>query len=154
MSMAPSIQVSYNNNSHTNNTTHNGPFSTSSIHTEYGYILHCIYYARLYILIVICILILLCVILPYDTILSLYTFPPEFNDPSNLTPRKAQLTDKLVSIKIVEVDGIHRILPHVIHNTEETKGSDKIVLLLDLLKRYNSKKYRTMIFCNTIASAR
>ena len=99
----------------------------------------------------------------YTVLYALYSFlplflpspsPPEFNDPDNLTPRKAQLTDKKVSIKIVEVDGIHRILPHVLHYIEETKGSDKIILLLDLLKRYNSKKYRTMIFCNTIDSAR
>lgn len=81
-------------------------------------------------------------------------FNIEFNDPGNLTPRKKRETDATVKMKIVEVDGVHRTLPHVKHDTQDVKGADKIVVLQEVMSRYDARKFRTMIFCNTIDSAR
>ena len=81
-------------------------------------------------------------------------FNIEFNDPGNLTPRKKRDSDATVKMKIVEVDGVHRTLPHVKHDTQEVKGADKIVVLQEVMSRYDARKLRTMIFCNTIDSAR
>ena len=45
-------------------------------------------------------------------------------------------------------------LPHVKHNVEEVKGADKVEVLKAVLQRFKAKNPRTMIFCNTISSAR
>jgi len=42
-------------------------------------------------------------------------FNIEFADPSNKTPRKLDGSEEKVRMKIVEVDGLHRSLPHVRH---------------------------------------
>lgn len=55
-------------------------------------------------------------------------------------------------MNVVEVDGLHRSLPHVKHHFEETKGEDKMNFLKTVLAR--TKLQRTLIFCNTIASCR
>ena len=81
------------------------------------------------------------------------SFNVEFSDPSNLTPRKNHTESHRVPINIVEVDGVHRSLPHVRHNFEETKGADKIEMLKTVLAR-QSKKLRSLVFCNTVDSAR
>lgn len=42
-------------------------------------------------------------------------FNIEFADPTNKTPRKLDGSEERVRMKIVEVDGLHRSLPHVRH---------------------------------------
>lgn len=79
-------------------------------------------------------------------------FNVDYSDPTNKTPRKIDGTEQRISMKIVEVDGLHRILPHVDHNFELTKGSDKVSLLKTLLARMKNKKL--LVFCNTIDSCR
>eukprot|EP01041_Mallomonas_annulata_P001027 gene1027-2015_t len=81
-------------------------------------------------------------------------FNVEYSDPNNKTPRKPNITDSRVHMSIVEVDGVHRSLPNVQHNVEETKGQDKISVLVDVLRRYEVKSSRTLIFCNTVDSCR
>ena len=48
-------------------------------------------------------------------------FNIEFSDPFNRTPRKSTEGDTAVRMSIVEVDGVHRTLPHVQHLVEDTK---------------------------------
>ena len=48
-------------------------------------------------------------------------FNIEFSDASNKTPKKLNGTETSVSISVVEVDGVHRTLPHVQHLVEDTK---------------------------------
>eukprot|EP01038_Epipyxis_sp_PR26KG_P014050 gene14050-18843_t len=81
-------------------------------------------------------------------------FNIEFPDPSNKTPKKLDGTEKRVTMKIVELDGLHRSLPNVKHMVEHSKGSDKLELLVSILSRSANKNMRTMIFCNTIDSCR
>jgi superfamily II DNA/RNA helicase len=57
-------------------------------------------------------------------------------------------------MNIVEVAGVHRTLPHVKHQFEETKGMDKLIVLKSILERNHPKMKRTLIFCNTIDSCR
>jgi superfamily II DNA/RNA helicase len=57
-------------------------------------------------------------------------------------------------MKIVEVDGVHRSLPHVRHIFEDTKGADKYATLRQVLDRNTGKMHRTLIFCNTVDSCR
>jgi len=58
-----------------------------------------------------------------------------------------------VDLKIVEVDGLHRSLPNVRHMVEELKGRDKLIALQSLVQRLPSNS-RTLLFCNSVASAR
>ena len=57
-------------------------------------------------------------------------FNIEYTDPTNKTPRrltaKEEASQARVTINVVEVDGVHRTLPHVRHIAEETKGLDKV----------------------------
>jgi superfamily II DNA/RNA helicase len=85
-------------------------------------------------------------------------FDIEFSDPENKTPKKLSPRATL-EMKIIEVDGVHRTLPHVKHIFEETKGMDKLIVLKSLLERSSNKVQdggmgRTLIFCNTISSCR
>jgi superfamily II DNA/RNA helicase len=68
--------------------------------------------------------------------------------------KKKDLNDTKVEVNIVEVDGLHRCLPNVNHDVEETKGRDKIIVLNSILNKYSTKDFRTLIFCNTISSCR
>ena len=81
-------------------------------------------------------------------------FNVEFNDESNLTPRRFDGSEERVEMSIVEVDGVHRSLPHVQHNMEEVKGLDKMLVLNNVIEQYRSRTARTLIFCNTIDSCR
>eukprot|EP00597_Dinobryon_sp_UTEXLB2267_P002903 CAMPEP_0170060226 /NCGR_PEP_ID=MMETSP0019_2-20121128/2230_1 /TAXON_ID=98059 /ORGANISM="Dinobryon sp., Strain UTEXLB2267" /LENGTH=446 /DNA_ID=CAMNT_0010265717 /DNA_START=381 /DNA_END=1718 /DNA_ORIENTATION=+ len=85
-------------------------------------------------------------------------FNIEFADPSNKTPRKLDGSEEKVRMKIVEVDGLHRSLPHVRHTVEETAGQDKLAVLQSVLARsltaHGQGQQRTLIFCNTIDSCR
>jgi superfamily II DNA/RNA helicase len=47
-------------------------------------------------------------------------FNIEFSDPSNLTPKKLSGAETSVHMSVVEVDGVHRSLPHVSHLVEDT----------------------------------
>jgi hypothetical protein len=57
-------------------------------------------------------------------------FNIEYADPTNRTPRRLSAAEgaaqSRVKINVVEVDGVHRTLPHVRHIAEETKGLDKV----------------------------
>ncbi len=91
-----------------------------------------------------------------------------YTDPSNKTPyalnnaqSKTKIDDeeearKRIKMSIVEVDGVHRSLPNLRHDFEETKGRDKLSLLREVLHRSKSGKYnnKCMIFCNTLDSCR
>jgi superfamily II DNA/RNA helicase len=79
-------------------------------------------------------------------------FNIEYSDPSNKTPRKIDGTEQRIAMNIVEVDGLHRILPNVQHLFEDTKGVDKLTLLKTALTRMKNK--RILVFCNTIDSCR
>lgn len=81
-------------------------------------------------------------------------FNIEFNDPDNKTPRKFNGTEGRVHINMVEVDGVHRGLTNIQHQVEETKGQDKLDVLLSVLKRHAAKAPQTLIFCNTVTSCR
>jgi len=81
-------------------------------------------------------------------------FNIEFSDPDNVTPRKESDSDTRIPINIVEVDGVHRSLPHIRHEVEETKGSDKVIMLQNVISRYSAKQFKTLIFCNTVDSCR
>jgi len=81
-------------------------------------------------------------------------FNIEYSDPNNKTPRLNKQGDKRIKLSVVEVDGVHRSLPNVQHVMEDVKGRDKLVCLRDVLARHHSKQYRTLIFCNTVASCR
>jgi superfamily II DNA/RNA helicase len=84
-------------------------------------------------------------------------FNIEFSDPTNLTPKKKMTSEELsrqVSMKVVEVDGVHRILPNVKHIFEDVQGVDKMDVLRNVLTRHKLKKFRTLIFCNTVQSCR
>jgi superfamily II DNA/RNA helicase len=88
---------------------------------------------------------------------QLYKCTP-MTDPNNKTPRKLSpeelAAQQRVSMNVVEVDGVHRTLPNVRHIAEETRGQDKLVVLNSILSRNSMKKYRTLIFCNTVNSSR
>ena len=60
----------------------------------------------------------------------------------------------LWQVNVVEVDGVHRSLPHVRHTVEETRGTDKMAVLQSVLERHALRGYRTLVFCNTVQSAR
>jgi len=81
-------------------------------------------------------------------------FNIEFSDPDNITPRKESDDDTRIPINIVEVDGVHRSLPHIRHEVEETKGSDKVIMLQSIISRYSSRNFKTLVFCNTVDSCR
>ena len=81
-------------------------------------------------------------------------FNIEFSDPDNITPRKESDSDTKIPINIVEVDGVHRSLPHIRHEIEETKGSDKLIMLQSVISRYKARNFKTLIFCNTVDSCR
>jgi len=49
---------------------------------------------------------------------------------------------------------VHRSLPHVRHTVEETRGTDKMAVLQSVLERHALRGYRTLVFCNTVQSAR
>jgi superfamily II DNA/RNA helicase len=90
-----------------------------------------------------------------DDISGANSFNIEFSDASNPTPKKnIDKEENKIPIHIVEVDGVHRSLPHVRHNIEETKGLDKLVVLQNVINRFSTKQYRTLIFCNTVDSCR
>ena len=81
-------------------------------------------------------------------------FNVEFADDTNITPRKLDGTEQRVDMSVVEVDGVHRTLPHVQHNMEEVRGLDKILVLNNIIEQYRTRNIRTLIFCNTIESCR
>ena len=85
-------------------------------------------------------------------------FNVNFADPGSqpLTTRTphSSTTQRSIKMEIVEVDGVHRSLPNVQHQVELTKGLDKLIVLNNVLNRYQTKKYKTLIFCNTVQSAR
>jgi superfamily II DNA/RNA helicase len=59
----------------------------------------------------------------------------------------------MVKINIIEDEGLHRALTHVKHDTVTVgHGDDKMVLLAQMLDRYNVTRNKTIIFCNSIAS--
>ena len=90
-----------------------------------------------------------------DDISGANSFNIEFSDASNPTQKKnIDKEGNKIPIHIVEVDGVHRSLPHVRHNIEETKGLDKLVVLQSVINRFSTKNYRTLIFCNTVDSCR
>lgn len=68
--------------------------------------------------------------------------------------KKKDMNNTQVAVNIVEVDGVHRSLPHVNHSIEETKGRDKIIVLNSVINKYSTKDFRTLIFCNTVDSCR
>lgn len=62
-----------------------------------------------------------------------------------------------VKVNIAEVDGVHRALPNIRHdsiNVFDQKGVDKLELLLQLLQKSVRSNHKCMVFCNTLASAR
>lgn len=82
-------------------------------------------------------------------------FNIEYADPNMLTPRKSRPEDTRVKLGIVEVDGVHRSLPNVNHVMEEvTGGADKIELLKSVIAQHKKHDYKTLIFCNTVASCK
>jgi hypothetical protein len=40
------------------------------------------------------------------------------------------------------------------HLAEDTKGVDKLIVLNNIIARHTLKKYRTLVFCNTVKSCR
>eukprot|EP00922_Rhytidocystis_sp_ex-Travisia-forbesii_P029018 GHVS01042506.1.p1 GENE.GHVS01042506.1~~GHVS01042506.1.p1 ORF type:complete len:1883 (+),score=347.92 GHVS01042506.1:175-5823(+) len=58
----------------------------------------------------------------------------------------------LPKVQFLEAPNLHKALPNVRHQMIQTKGRDKIEILLDVL---NCSKVRgqTMVFCNTVKSA-
>ena len=82
-------------------------------------------------------------------------FDINYADSTNITPRKrteSDMTNK-VNLKIVEVDGLHKVVANVRHSTELVSGGqDKIRVLRDTLSRSDLKIYRTLIFCNSVTS--
>jgi hypothetical protein len=48
----------------------------------------------------------------------------------------------------------YRTLPNVRHLAEDTKGVDKLIVLNNIIARHTLKKYRTLVFCNTVKSCR
>ena len=81
-------------------------------------------------------------------------FNIEYADSTNKTPRKLTGEEGRVSMNIVEVDGVHMTLPNVQHDVEEVKGLDKLLVLNSVIERYQPKKMRSLIFCNTVDSCR
>jgi superfamily II DNA helicase RecQ len=75
------------------------------------------------------------------------------SDPGNLTPSK-KAPKQSIKMDIVEVDGVHRTLPHVRHLFEDSKGTDKTIVLRNILERIAHNSKRTLVFCNTIESCR
>jgi superfamily II DNA/RNA helicase len=59
-----------------------------------------------------------------------------------------------ISMKIVEVDGLHKALPNVKHDMELLKGREKFEVLDEVLQLNRDRYRRTMVFCNTIDSCR
>jgi hypothetical protein len=47
-----------------------------------------------------------------------------------------------------------RSLPNVQHVVESSLGSDKMVVLDNLLSQHDKKGFRTMVLCNTLDSCR
>ena len=68
----------------------------------------------------------------------------EFTDSSNKTPRKLTGDEGRLDINIVEVDGVHRTLPNVQHQTEDVRGQDKLLVLNNVIERFSPKKQRTV----------
>ena len=81
-------------------------------------------------------------------------FNVDYNDGTNPTPKKLTGKEDRVNMNIVEVDGVHRVLPNVQHDVEDTKGIDKLLTLNTVLERYAHRNMRTLIFCNTVDSCR
>lgn len=79
-------------------------------------------------------------------------FNIEYSDPSNKTPARLTGSEIRINMKVVEVDGVHRILPHVQHKFEPSGGGDKISQLKTVLAQMRQK--RVLVFCNTIDSCR
>lgn len=57
-------------------------------------------------------------------------------------------------IRMVETRDVHRPLPSLQHTMIDCKGRDKLSLLVDILRQYSRVDKRTLVFCNTVASAR
>mmetsp|Transcript_26289 Transcript_26289/g.38972 ORF Transcript_26289/g.38972 Transcript_26289/m.38972 type:complete len:610 (+) Transcript_26289:185-2014(+) len=59
-----------------------------------------------------------------------------------------------LQMDVIEVDGARKSLPNVRHNVEDTGGRDKVSVLMQVIQDHHRKGWKTMIFCNTIASCR
>eukprot|EP00639_Heterosigma_akashiwo_P020187 CAMPEP_0206400218 /NCGR_PEP_ID=MMETSP0294-20121207/25385_1 /ASSEMBLY_ACC=CAM_ASM_000327 /TAXON_ID=39354 /ORGANISM="Heterosigma akashiwo, Strain CCMP2393" /LENGTH=495 /DNA_ID=CAMNT_0053856369 /DNA_START=138 /DNA_END=1625 /DNA_ORIENTATION=- len=53
--------------------------------------------------------------------------------------------------RVVEASDVHRSLPNLRHAMVDTKGRDKVTVLLDVLFQHREKT--TIVFCNTVKSA-
>lgn len=57
-------------------------------------------------------------------------------------------------MKIVEVDGLHKTLVNVKYHFEDIKGRDKFDVLQEVILKYKTRKFKTLVFCNTVDSCR
>ena len=56
--------------------------------------------------------------------------------------------------RFLQSDDAHRTLPNLAHVMLDTKGTDKVQMLLDVLHQSKRMGERVMVFCNTVGSAR
>lgn len=83
-------------------------------------------------------------------------FDINYTDSTNLTPQKrtkANMEESKVDIKVVEIEGLHKVLSNVKHYTVAVPGGqDKMAVLRDILSRFNMQTSTTLIFCNSVSS--
>jgi superfamily II DNA/RNA helicase len=75
---------------------------------------------------------------------------------ATLTPavKKLMEAEGFPKTRFLQSEDAHKSLPTLRHVMLDTKGGDKVQLLLDILSTSRQKEERVMIFCNTVQSCR
>lgn len=60
----------------------------------------------------------------------------------------------LPPVRVLETDDLHHAVPTASHRMLDTKGGDKLTMLVDLVGGARGKDQRTLVFCNTVQSCR
>jgi superfamily II DNA/RNA helicase len=75
---------------------------------------------------------------------------------ATLTPAVKRLmeNEQFPKTRFLQADDAHRSLPTMRHVMLDTKGGDKVQLLLDVCSQSKQKGERVLVFCNTVQSCR
>lgn len=68
--------------------------------------------------------------------------------------KKLMEEESFPKTRFLQSDDAHRTLPNLAHVMLDTKGTDKVQMLLDVLHQSRRVEERVMVFCNTVGSAR
>ena len=75
---------------------------------------------------------------------------------ATLTPAVKRLMEEggFPKTRFLQSEDAHKSLPTLRHIMMDTKGGDKVQMLLDIMSQSRQKGERVMVFCNTVQSCR